>query len=96
MKKLFSQLSILITASMLACCSSVSDKVNDQLELIKSKAGKLDSVINLESRKIQSRKIQSLDTMLTQEFKKVRILDSLIKEESRRIDSVVTRFKKLR
>lgn len=68
----------------LIACESSSREAEKHLEILKAKVSKVDSLISVETRKLQW-----IDSALNQEFDRTGKLDSLVTYESKRIDSLV-------
>lgn len=64
-------------------CGDLDQKVEEKLNLLNSKADKLDSIVNKELDKVNS-----LDSLIEKEGSKVKRLDSLIDKSTSKLDSI--------
>lgn len=77
-----------VTAALfLLACGDASREAEKNLELLRTKALALDSIITVESRRLRM-----LDSAIIDELGKASKLDSIVTVESRRIDSLINKM----
>ncbi len=74
---------VIVVLLVASSCGDISQKVEDKLHLLNSKAEKLDSIVNKELDKVIS-----LDSLIEKEGDKVKRLDSLIDKSTAKLDSI--------
>ncbi|WP_276373907.1 hypothetical protein [Chryseolinea sp. H1M3-3] len=77
----------LLFASSIIACTETRREAEKNLDILMKKALTLDSVINVESKKIKL-----LDSAMSGELSKANKLDSLVNHESKRIDSLLIKI----
>lgn len=83
MKQKLNTLTIAFILVLFTSCQQMSNKVDEKLNKLSTKADQLDSIINKEVDKVMT-----LDSIINLEGDKVKKLDSLINKSSTRIDSI--------
>jgi K+-transporting ATPase c subunit len=76
MKRILSAFTII---ALFAACTGTADKINQKLDLLKTKAASLDSMVSAEAARVQQ-----LDSIIYKEVRKVQQLDSIIEKEKKK------------
>lgn len=89
MKKILVPIALLLLTLLVTACSDTTRKAEDNFERLHRKATALDSLLEVELRKLNM-----LDSAIADEVTKTGKLDSIINRESKRIDSLVNKIYK--
>lgn len=80
---------VAVSVLIFTSCDTVTGKVEEQLDKLKSRTNQLDSIINTEMDKVMK-----LDSVINLEDLKIKRLDSIVDKTSSKLDSIWQKYKR--